>query len=291
MRKTKLSRLEATLLAAPESLIVRIVSFWDLPDIIACDTLSAVFHNIVRYYKAIVWDPDKFFRPWFIEDPALFRRMLGECGGAVSGSQITQFFDRTSYQDSDLDIFLRIGRLHQMGQWLRGQGYVYTSSTAEYEALSRKALRLSTKMIIEKSSPDDTIRGVFNYTRYIASLTVIYVQKIQLIVVDSNPVDHIIFDFHSTAVINYMVSDAVVSVFPVPTLFLHKSYVVRATDASLSPLHGLVTPATLARISTSMPYEAILKRAAANMEQVRASQRTQKFSKTHEGPRVKGQLA
>ncbi|KAJ7603539.1 hypothetical protein DFH06DRAFT_1151811 [Mycena polygramma] len=226
MKSLRLSILEATLISAPDALLLRAMSFWTLADIITCDTLSVTFHNIVRYYKSLVWDPDIFFRSWFMDSPQNFRQMLAHCGGTVSGSQITQFFDRTRYRDSDLDIFIRIGGLQPMGRWLKLQGYRYASASSEYEAFEHNTARLSTRMIIERNS-DEPIKGVFNYTRYIAAPTVIYLQKIQLIVVDTNPIDHILFDFHSTAVINYMISDAVVSVFPVPTLISHRSYVVK----------------------------------------------------------------
>ncbi|KAJ7821150.1 hypothetical protein B0H13DRAFT_1920949 [Mycena leptocephala] len=227
---TKLSNFEATLITAPDALIIRLISFWTLADIVACDSLSIVFHDIIRYYKSLVWDPDSFFRPWFTDMSTHFRQVLGECGGVVSGSQITQFFDRTRYYGSDMDIFMRIGGLHHMGRWLQGQGYRYISASpaSDYSAFDRNALRLSIKMLAERNSVDETIKGVFNYARYVASTTVVYLQKIQLIVVDTNPIHHVLFDFHSTAVINYMVADAVVSVFPIPTLILHKSYVVRS---------------------------------------------------------------
>ncbi|KAJ7783130.1 hypothetical protein B0H16DRAFT_1803411 [Mycena metata] len=234
-RDARLSKLECLLLTAPHPLLFRILSFWHLSDILASDRVSCVLHNVVRYYKSIVWNPDIFFERWFRDSPTEFRRTLGECGAAVSGSQITQFLDRTIYDESDMDIFLRIGGVQHMGGWLESQGYTYSESdTSDYEAFSRDLLRLSSRIILERNPTATSIKGVFDYARYIASTTVIFIQKIQLIVVDTNPIHHIIFDFHSTAVINYMVADAVVSVFPRSTLLLHKSYVVRSRQETIA---------------------------------------------------------
>ncbi|KAJ7186929.1 hypothetical protein C8R46DRAFT_1024899 [Mycena filopes] len=192
----------------PDALIIRVLSFWALPEIISCDRVSVVLHNIVRYYKSIVWDPDSFFKPWFIDSPITFRKVLDNCGAVVSGSQITQFFDRTRYNGSDMDIFLRIGGLQTMAQWLLTQGYSYKPELGpdEYTAFHLNLLRLSSRMVAERNSMDEAIKGVFNYCRYITSATVVYVQKVQLVVVDTNPVDHIIFDFHSSERLSRMVS-------------------------------------------------------------------------------------
>ncbi|KAJ7739542.1 hypothetical protein B0H16DRAFT_1465197 [Mycena metata] len=222
MHNLRLSAFETTLLRMPDEQIIRIISFWGLADIVACDSAS------------VVWNADRFFAGWFKDHPISFRRVLGECGGIVSGSQVTQFFDRSRYHDSDMDIFMHIGGITHMGDWLQTQGYSYSSMATEYDALKPDVLRLSCRMLIERNSTDETIKGVFNYIRYIPSTTTAFIQKIQLIVVDISPIDHIIFDFHSSAMINYMTESEIVCVFPIPTLILHKSYVVRSRTESLS---------------------------------------------------------
>lgn len=199
MQVHKLSRFESILLSVTEPLLIYIISFWDLRDILTCGTLSSVLQNIVRYYKTCVWDPDRFFRPWFKDDAKLFRGILQRCGAVVSGSQILQFFDRTRYFDSDMDIFLRIGGVCEMGCWLTEQGYKFQSISKHYDAFSRSLLRLSNSLVSgQGTTAEETVKGVFNYKRYVATSTVVYLQKIQLVVVDTNPIQHIVFGFHSS---------------------------------------------------------------------------------------------
>ncbi|KAJ7436455.1 hypothetical protein B0H11DRAFT_2256160 [Mycena galericulata] len=151
--------------------------------------------------------------------------MLRKCGAVVSGSQILQFFERSNYAGSDLDIFLRIGGLHDMGMWLTGQGYTRSLCKTGYQALRQTIQRVSTNIVT--SAAGKTVRSVLNYTRFVASTTRVYLQIIQLIVVDMNPIHHVLFDYHSTSVMNYMVYDAIVCVFPRSSILLRKSYVTR----------------------------------------------------------------
>ncbi|KAJ7683373.1 hypothetical protein B0H17DRAFT_942010 [Mycena rosella] len=88
-------------------------------------------HGVVQHYKQLVWDPDAHFKIWF-SDPTKFRGVLQTCGAIVSGSQILQFLDRTRYPDSDMDIFLRVGGIPVMAQWLRHQGYALNSVSPDY---------------------------------------------------------------------------------------------------------------------------------------------------------------
>ncbi|KAJ7725026.1 hypothetical protein B0H16DRAFT_1472006 [Mycena metata] len=230
MATLRLSIFEATLISTTDSLLMYIVSFWSLQDIITCQGLSLVLNNIMRYYTSRVWNPDVFFQPWFKDDPVYFRELLQQCGAVVSGSQITQLLDRARYPGSDMDIFLRVGGLGDMGTWLQDQGYAYVSQYPNYKTAHRRILRISHRIITERNPGGPAVQGVFNYQRFIASTTTIFLQKIQLIAVDTNPIQHVLFDFHSTCVMNFMTFDAVISIFPLPTFILHKSYVLRNRD-------------------------------------------------------------
>ncbi|KAJ7154307.1 hypothetical protein C8R43DRAFT_885137 [Mycena crocata] len=227
MQRLKLSRFKALLLTMPDDVLTNLFAFMNPREIAKCSTLSTVVLNVVHHYKTLVWDPDKFFRHWFRDSPISFRLILKKCGAIVSGSQIMQFFDRSNYIDSDMDIFLRVGGLIEMGAWLWRQGYNLHSSSSTYRVLW-DAHRLSAKLVQNQDPTTNAIKGVFNFTRYVASATVIYLQKIQLVTVDVNPINHILFDFHSTAVINYMLPDSVVSVFPLSTFLHRKTYVCRS---------------------------------------------------------------
>ncbi|KAJ7106080.1 hypothetical protein C8R43DRAFT_863192, partial [Mycena crocata] len=231
--KQKLSSFEANLLSAPEPLLLRILSFWSLQDIITCETLSSAFRNIVGFYRSVAWNADNFFRSWFLDSPSWFRAVLKSCNAVVSGSQLVQFFDRSTYFESDMDIFLRIGSVSRMGVWLECQGYILDCTSQGYHDVSHDVdALLTSKMTYGPLMQDNTVQSVHNYKRFVASPTVVYLQKIQLVIVDMNPVHHILFDFHSTGVMNYMTFNTVVSVFPVSTFIRRKSYTARSRRES-----------------------------------------------------------
>ncbi|KAJ7476315.1 hypothetical protein B0H11DRAFT_1917533 [Mycena galericulata] len=240
-----LSFLEKTLLVMDDNLLAYLFSFWDPHDILKFSRSSSVIQGILQQYRQLVWDPDTYFQPWFREPTALFRSTLRETGAIVSGSQILQFFDRIKYLNSDLDIFLRIGGVLQMARWLVRQGYHLTPEQPDYETFHRNVIRVSCRILTSTVNQDTGIRAVYNYQRFVASATVIYYQKIQLIAVDIDPVHHVLYDFHSSkwlsamsqristitaAVMNYMTSDQVVSVFPRSTFILRKSYISKTRN-------------------------------------------------------------
>ncbi|KAJ7135563.1 hypothetical protein C8R44DRAFT_869289 [Mycena epipterygia] len=206
-----------------DRLLVYAIAFWDPRDIARSAAVSSTMYGIIQHHRHLVWDPDTHFQPWFRAPAETFRGMLRICGAIVTGSQILQFFNRTSYPDSDMDIFMRVGGLWYMGGWLRSQGYTFAAVSSDYRLFRRQVMRLCSRMMTDHPAHNPAIRGVYNFHRYVASQTVVHLQKIQLIAVDMDPVHHVIFDFHSTAVMNYMTSDTVISVFPLSTFVFQKS--------------------------------------------------------------------
>ncbi|KAJ6579172.1 hypothetical protein DFH09DRAFT_913344 [Mycena vulgaris] len=189
----------------------------------------------MQQYRKIVWDPDRHFQPWFGDCTEDFRSVLYESGAIVSGSQILQFLDRTTYLNSDMDIFLRIGGVLTMGNWLEARGYSRTCDSEDYVnhfKFQRDVIQTACRVITGGARLETAVKGVYNYRRFVGSTTDIYNQKIQLVAVDTNPVQHLLFDFHSTAVMNYMSCDTIVSVFPLSTFILRKSYISRTRPES-----------------------------------------------------------
>ncbi|KAJ7750551.1 hypothetical protein B0H16DRAFT_1318604 [Mycena metata] len=223
----RLSLFEKTLITAEDDLLTYFLAFWDPHDIFKAESLSSVMLGIVSHYRRLVWDPDSRFQPWFRDPTRQFRTMLRRCGAIVTGSQMLQFFDRTNYPDSDMDIFLRIGGVSLLGNWLTTQGYSPAAPSAKYTFFRNRVQRACSQIITRQGEPQTPIRGVYNYYRYVATQTVVHHQKIQLVVVDMDPIHHVIFDFHSTGVMNFLSSTRAVSIFPLCTFRYRKSYVAR----------------------------------------------------------------
>lgn len=62
----------------------------------------------------------------YFGNPLQFRNLQAQTGTLISGSFALQFFERTVYEDSDLDLYLHPGHLYQVGSWLiDNEGYIY----------------------------------------------------------------------------------------------------------------------------------------------------------------------
>lgn len=172
-------------------------SFWPIVDIIHLCSTCFRLNLLFKSYQRIVWDPTTFFARWFSK-PYAFRRLLGLCNAVVSGSQALQFFDRTEYTDSDLDIFLPPTGVMSMAEWLEDMGYGLPVEEDGYRFLDR---------VVDASSDCDKpsflpnhMRAVFTFSRPQSAPTGFpSVRRVQLIVVDIDPVEFISFDFHSSA--------------------------------------------------------------------------------------------
>ena len=58
----------------------------------------------------------------FFLDPISFRSMQARTGTLISGSFALQFFDRTFYPDSDLDLYLYDGKEQEVTVWMEQIG-------------------------------------------------------------------------------------------------------------------------------------------------------------------------
>jgi hypothetical protein len=83
-----------------------------------CRTVHCAYDEHVLH--ALVRRLSRFFR-----DPSKFRSIQARGGTLISGSFALQFFDRTFYPDSDLDLYLYYGEAKAMGQYLFSEGYTY----------------------------------------------------------------------------------------------------------------------------------------------------------------------
>lgn len=143
-----------------------------------------------------MWDPNVYFSRWFTR-PLAFRRLLGQCNAVVSGSQALQFFERTEYVDSDLDIFLPPAGVLRMSEWLEDMGYGLPVEEDGYEFHSRLA-DASTDCLKPSFLPNN-MRAVFTFRSHSPLGGIARPRRVQLIVVDIDPVEFITFDFHSSA--------------------------------------------------------------------------------------------
>ena len=86
----------------------RICDFLSIVDIVyltrTCRTLSSLFRSLIPHQ----WNVDQVLSR-FTRDPKAFRSQLGQRNALVSGSLALQFFQRVTWHDSDIDIFVEKG--------------------------------------------------------------------------------------------------------------------------------------------------------------------------------------
>lgn len=100
--------------------MIKLISFWNVVDLNRVASTSRSIHAALQQ----CWTVDTGLARWF-DNPFDFRQMLGNCGAVVSGSTAVQFFDRTRYPASDLDIVIPITTTYSMGLWLMENGYTF----------------------------------------------------------------------------------------------------------------------------------------------------------------------
>lgn len=97
-------------------------------DIFAFGLTCHLAHRAANLYTARAYDIHRDLSRFF-SDPMEFRRMQAETGTLISGSFAVQFFERTVYPGSDLDLYAHPGLSMSVGQWLYEEGYKLVSTS------------------------------------------------------------------------------------------------------------------------------------------------------------------
>lgn len=78
----------------------------------------------VTRYRSFVFNINRRLRRFF-HDPLAFRSLQAKTHTLISGSFALQFFDRSEYADSDLDLYTHPGFSRAVGHWLIDEGYEF----------------------------------------------------------------------------------------------------------------------------------------------------------------------
>ena len=193
-----LSTFETVLLQLKPSFLVRLFAELDLLSLIRISRTSTCLHSMYLCYRDSAWEPTALYRRWFLQ-PTSFRRLLRKTNAIVSGSFALQFFDRSYYPESDMDIYLRCAGAMDVCRWLVGQGYRYVKADHEYGQVPLKHQGHIQKAVKNSSSIDRPLLGVYNFKKLLGSSAgYIEILLVQVIVVDTDPIEHVLFGFHSS---------------------------------------------------------------------------------------------
>lgn len=162
--------------------------------------------NEVNGYSMFAWNLEDFVQQWFHHTEEL-RATMAYTGAVISGSQIIQFFDRCRpIASSDLDILTRIGGIPALICFLESEGYSQVprpKTEQQYDALTDCLTVSSSDAFVLNRGGRHGILFVADFARttrpplrpgHQEEETI----KVQLIAVAQNPIEHLIYTYHSS---------------------------------------------------------------------------------------------
>ena len=165
-------------------------------------------HTAVNKLNCHAFDIQKHFKNFFV-NPIEFQSLQSHTGTIVSGSNALQFFDRTCYIGSDMDIYVHPGHALEVGLWLiKEEGYTFLPSRSQhgqtFENLVKKDdinCTVPRSYKEHKGPPNDRdhfkeyrfdgIDGVYNFVKIIGGNALV----IQVMLTKYNSLD-VILHFH-----------------------------------------------------------------------------------------------
>ena len=116
-----------------EHIAFRILHFSDTSSLLSwmatCKTLQAT----TKKYMAEAFNMNTIYSKFFNtdEDILSFRREIAKAGALVSGSQVVQYFSRSHYAGSDLDVYVHYHESEYIAMCLLELGYKYVPSRSK----------------------------------------------------------------------------------------------------------------------------------------------------------------
>ncbi|RPD65292.1 hypothetical protein L226DRAFT_567445 [Lentinus tigrinus ALCF2SS1-7] len=182
------------------------------------------------------YDIDRSLGHYF-SDPVGFRKLMARTYLLISGSFALQFFDRTVFPGSDLDLYIHYDvydseceRILEVGRWLEKEGYTYKPDPGQESTLDGEVQELEVvDAMLQRYGEGLAVADVFAFEKHVSNdLREEVVRKIQLVIPSSNhrsPLQTIL-NFHSTCVINVITHDAAYSLYPYATFELSSALVL-----------------------------------------------------------------
>ncbi|RPD52704.1 hypothetical protein L226DRAFT_474018, partial [Lentinus tigrinus ALCF2SS1-7] len=213
--------------------------------------------QIVKDYMRVAFDINHRLRPFFA-DPQAFRSLQARTGTLISGSTALQFFDRTCYRDTGLDLFVHEAHRREVGRWLLDVGYHFVPASyqaSDFEVTILDSISLSPTSLRML----DGIKTIMKFVKLLDG-DIKRTVTVQLIVAQSTPME-VILSTHSTCAMNVITYNKAYCLFARATLEAHRSllsssthgiyrdrgqtlskYTQRGFDFAFSIAHGDATP-------------------------------------------------
>ncbi|KAI0325803.1 hypothetical protein GY45DRAFT_1329831 [Cubamyces sp. BRFM 1775] len=199
--------------------------------------VSRAAHEAVRDYMERAFNVNKRLSRFF-RDPIAFRSLQARTAAVISGSFALQFFDRTYYPESDLDIYTHPERSFlDVGLYLKSEGYTFEPCSWQLANWRAEVDRLCARMNARPEALEDEnevtelydmrgTRAVYTFIRESSPGTAApTTRKVQIIVARSTPL-RALLDFHSTSVLNIITYNAAYCLYPLATLEAYTSLIL-----------------------------------------------------------------
>ncbi|KIM40832.1 hypothetical protein M413DRAFT_40033, partial [Hebeloma cylindrosporum] len=193
-------------------------------------TCRASRYSIKSFYRR-AFRIEKTLRRFFAPDEIQpFRELQAMTGMIISGSTVLEFFDRTEYADSDLDLYVEHKRREPVVLWLESIGYKFIPRPSSGPP-TLEIMLLDDLMTHSDGISPPTV-SEYRDAMLVLDFKRAGSQRIQLITSTSSPFE-LVLHFHSTCVMNIITHDKAYSVFPRATFEERRSLVhVKDTDST-----------------------------------------------------------
>lgn len=99
-------------------------------DILYFSLTCRLARQIAVRYRSFVFNINRRLRRFF-RNPLAFRSLQAQTKTLISGSFALQFFDRSHYVKSDLDLYTHPGFSRSVGEWLINEGYGFSAGPTQ----------------------------------------------------------------------------------------------------------------------------------------------------------------
>ncbi|TFK88768.1 hypothetical protein K466DRAFT_520276 [Polyporus arcularius HHB13444] len=165
----------------------------------------------------------------YFSDPLAFRALMARTPLLISGSFALQFFERSFYPESDIDLYV-YGQTDvlDIARWLEKEGYTFKPSSGQRATVDAQIKARHTEGIFEVYNGGLLVGDVFSFEKQLQAVRGMETRKVQVVLpspTHRSPLQTIL-NFHSTCVMNVITYTAAYSLYPYATFELNSSLVM-----------------------------------------------------------------
>ncbi|KAH8801906.1 hypothetical protein DL96DRAFT_1634551 [Flagelloscypha sp. PMI_526] len=189
--------------------------------------------TIVDQYMHRVFSVDRILSRFFTPEEIIeLRRIQAETDFVISGSAAVQFFERISYPNSDLDLYIDEQQMEKLALFMEKSGYAFKKTPSQPDNILTVLQQRDTWVTISGEEQDEygwdgqSIMTVLSFEK---QLPTGHIRKVQAIV-STCEVIATVLAFHSTVVMNIITYQSAISFFPVSSFHRYHTIVTASNE-------------------------------------------------------------